>query len=129
MRALAILAPFVLVFLPVAALGQDVETGLVTCGYNNNPCDTTDVVNFVNGLIKFLISLLAIIAVIMLTITGFQMVVSGGNSNQMGVLKDRLTNIIIGIIIILAAWLVVDKIMEMLTGKGLDGPGGWGILN
>lgn len=125
MRALAILAPFILILLPVAALGQNVETGLVTCGYNGNPCDTTDVVNFVNGLITFLISLLAVIAVIMLTITGFQMVVSGGNSSQMGVLKSRLTNIIIGIVIILAAWLVVDTIMKMLTDKGLNV---WGRL-
>ena len=115
--------PFLLVLLPNVVMAQD--TGLVPCGYADNPCTTAHVAAFVNGLISFLISILSVFAVIVLVITGFQMVVSAGNADQWGVLTRRLTNIIIGIVLILAAWLIVDTIMRALTGQGLDV---WGRL-
>ncbi len=118
MRYVAMFAPFILTLVPMVVLGQG--DGLVPCGYGDNPCDTDDAVNFVNGLITFLISMLGVIAVIVLVIVGFQLVISGGDQGAMKAAKDRFTNIIIGIIIILAAWLVVDTIMRMLTGDGLD---------
>ncbi len=118
MKYIAMFAPLLLVLMPVVVFGQ--SNGLVPCGYDNNPCDTGDAVAFVNGLISFLITMLGVIAVIVLVIVGVQMVVSAGDPSAMKAAKDRFTNIVVGIIIILAAWLVVDTIMRMLTGSGLD---------
>jgi hypothetical protein len=119
MRVLALLVPLFITFLPLVALGQGY--GLVPCGNAGQPmCDTSFVATFANGLINFLITMLGVIAVIVLVIVGFQMVMSAGDPGAWKAAKDRFTNIVIGIIIILAAWLVVDTIMSILTGQGLD---------
>jgi len=112
-----------LMCLPMLVMAQD--SGLIPCGYGDNPCDTGDVANFVNGLIDFLIRMLGVIAVIVLVVTGIQLVTSGGDESKWTAAKERFTNVVIGIVIILAAWLVVDTIMEALTGDGLDF---WGRL-
>ena len=123
MRTCLKILPFVLLLLPITGLAQD--TGLIPCGYGDEACNTAHVAEFANTIISYLISILSIFAVIVLVITGFQMVVSAGNSDQWGVLTQRLTNIVIGIVLILAAWLIVDTIMKALTGDGLDV---WGRL-
>ncbi len=120
------LAGFVLALmcLPMLVMAQD--SGLIPCGYGDNPCDTADVANFVNGLISFLIQMLGVIAVIVMVYAGFQLVTSGGDEGKWTKAKELFTNVVIGIVIILAAWLIVDTIMEALTGQGLDV---WGRLN
>lgn len=120
------LAGFVLalMFLPMLVMAQD--SGLIPCGYNGNLCDTSDVATFANTLIDFLIKMLGVIAVIVLVITGVQLVMSAGNESAWTAAKERFTNIVIGIVLILAAWLIVDTIMLALTGKGL---GFWGSLS
>lgn len=111
---------FVLPFVATAA-------GLVPCGGEGEAmCDTAFAVQFANGLISFLIQMLGIIAVIVLVIAGFQLVLSAGNEQAWPAAKERITNIIIGIIIILAAWLIVDTIMKGLTGEGLRV---WGVID
>ncbi|MCB9818628.1 TrbC/VirB2 family protein [Candidatus Nomurabacteria bacterium] len=112
-----------LMFLPALVMAQD--SGLIPCGYGDNPCDTSDVANFVNGLISFLIQMLGIIAVIVMVYAGFMLVTSGGDEGQWTKAKSLFTNVVIGIVIILAAWLIVDTIMKTLTGDGLDV---WGRL-
>lgn len=107
-----------LLSLPILVLAQD--SGLVPCGYGNNLCDTSDVADFVNGLISYLITMLGIIAVIVLVVVGIQLVTSAGNESAWKAAKERFTNVVIGIVIILAAWLIVDTIMRALTGSGLD---------
>lgn len=112
-----------LMFLPALVMAQD--SGLIPCGYGDNPCDTGDVATFVNGLIDFLIRMLGIIAVIVMVYAGFMLVTSGGDEGKWTKAKELFTNVVIGIVIILAAWLVVDTIMSALTGDGLDV---WGRL-
>jgi|GEM_PF-549734 len=95
--------------------------GLVPCGSAGEAmCTTADFVTMVNGLINFLFSMLGIIAVIALVITGFRMVTSAGNESEWGKAKQMFTNIIIGVVIILTAWLIIDTILTALTGGGLD---------
>jgi hypothetical protein len=119
MRILTLLVPLLITVLPLVAMGQG--AGLVPCGNAGQPmCDTSFVAIFANGLINFLITMLGVIAVIVLVISGFQMVVSAGDPGAWKTAKERFTNIVIGIIIILAAWLVVDTIMNVLTGQGLN---------
>ena len=105
-----------LMFLPALVMAQD--SGLIPCGYGDNPCDTSDVANFVNGLISFLIQMLGIIAAIVMVYAGFRLVTSGGNEGEATKAKELFTNVVIGIVIILAAWFVLDTIMKTLTGDG-----------
>lgn len=117
------LAGFVLAlaFVPLFSMAQ----GLVPCGYADNPCDTGDVADFVNGMISFLISILGILAVIVLVYVGFRMVTSMGNVSEWEKSKEMFANVVIGIVLILAAWLIIDTLLRGLTGNGLDV---WGTL-
>lgn len=122
MKNLLLCLVILAVLSPITVIAQD--TGLVPCGYDE-PCTTADVAGFVNGLISFLISLLGIIATIALVYAGILLVTSGGDTGAATRAKNLLTNVVIGIILILAAWLIVDTIMRALTGSGLNF---WGRL-
>lgn len=93
--------------------------GLVPC--NGPDCDINDVVDMANRVINFLLQLLMILGTIALVAVGFGLVISGGNSEAWTKAKNRFTNVVFGLILVLAAWLIVDTIMLGLTGKGLAG--------
>lgn len=128
MKGLFLALVLCIVFLPSLVTAQDVsiynpdeEYGLVPCGSpGQEPCTTEHVVAFANNVITWLISILGVIAVIALIITGFKLVVSAGNPSAWSAAKEMFTNIVIGIIIILAAWLVVDTILKGFTNQGLE---------
>lgn len=129
MKGLFLALVLCLVFLPSLVIAQgdvsiynpDEEYGLVPCGSpGQEPCTTEHVVAFANNVITWLISILGVIAVIALMITGFKLVTSAGNPGAWTQAKDMFTNIVIGIIIILAAWLVVDTILKGFTDQGLE---------
>lgn len=122
MKSLLFCLAFLVVLSPLIVFAQD--TGLVPCGYDE-PCTTADVATFANWIISFLISILGIIATIALVYAGILLVTSGGDTNAATRAKTLFTNVVIGIILILAAWLIVDTIMRALTGSGLDF---WGRL-
>lgn len=120
MRFLPFLLALVIVLLPTF-VGAAESTGLVPCGYGDKyDCDTADVIQLANNLIDFLIKMLSVIAVIALVYTGFQLVTSAGDESKWSDAKKRFTDIMIGIIIILSAFLVVDLVLKGLTDKGLD---------
>lgn len=112
-----------LVLFPAISLAQgtDPEYGFVPCGNKGQEaCTTEDAVTFANNMISWLITMLGVIAVIAFVYTGFKLLTSGGSTGEWSKAKSMFTNIVIGIIIILAAWLVVDTIMRALTDRGLD---------
>lgn len=105
-------AVFLVSFSVVPDLAQ-AQGGLVSCtGLNCNFCTF---VTTIHNAAEFVVGLLVVIAVIMLAVTGVQMAASAGNSNQWGALKDRLTNIIIGFVLILASWTLIDVLMKALV--------------
>lgn len=127
MKSLFLVLTLSLVFLPGLVIAQtsiynpDPDYGLVPCGSpGQDQCTTNHVVAFANNLITWLISILGVIAVIALIITGFKLVTSAGNPSAWSAAKEMFTNIVIGIIIILAAWLVVDTILKGFTDEGLN---------
>lgn len=104
-----------LCLLPLMALAA----GLVPCtGGSDDPCTTADVNALANTVIGYFISLLGVIAVIVLIYVGFEMVTSRGNPSQWEKAKGHFANVVIGIIIILAAWLVIDLMLTGLTEEG-----------
>lgn len=103
--------------LPVVVAAQ--AGGLVPC--SGPDCTTASVVGLADGLIKWLISVLGVIAVIVMVYAGFKMVMSAGDEKAWSSAKELFTNVVIGIILILASWLIVDTLLKGLTNSGLDG--------
>lgn len=95
--------------------------GLVPCdGGPGDACTWSDFVQLFDNVVFWLITFLAVIAVIMFVIVGFKLVTSAGNKEAWETAKKMFTNVFIGIILVLAAWLIVDTALRTLTGKGIN---------
>lgn len=76
-----------------------------------------DLVTLVNNIIKFLFVLGTFVAVLIIAIAGFKSVIAGESAE----LGSAVWSIVIGFLIMLSGWLVVDTILKVLTG-GRIGP-------
>ncbi len=102
----------------IAVPGDVVAASLASfAGCNGPDCTTCNIVYTANGLIKWLIGFLFVIFMAMMAYAGYRLVVSNGNQGELDKAKDMLTNAVVGILIVLAAWLVVDTIMRGLVGE------------
>ena len=99
--------------------------GLVPCGGNGeHECRLNDLIGMANGIVAYLLYIGVFIGVVMISYAGFTLVVSQGNENAMEKAKSRVWNVVIGFVIILLAYLIIDTILYVLTGAGLSK---WGV--
>lgn len=85
------------------------------------------VLETLQNVINFVISLGFLIALLYIVYTGFLFVMSAGNPGQREAAKTRLMNVVIGMLVVLSAWLLVDFIMRTLYDP--EGPNGFGPWN
>jgi hypothetical protein len=110
------LASLVVVFLPQLVSAQ--AGGLVTC--SGPDCNMCHFVDMINGIVDWLFGFLVLAAVLALMVAGFRLVVSAGNESAWTSAKSMFTNIIIGFVIVLSAWLIIDTIMKAFIAPGSD---------
>lgn len=92
---------------------------------SGNDCTACNLVHLANGVIQWLIGILFVVFAILVAIAGVRLVVSGGNSRALDAAKETFINAIIGFLIILSAWLIIDTVMRALVGnEGRLGTGG-----
>jgi hypothetical protein len=107
--------------------GYSAETGLA-----EKPCDFSFFMQMLNDVISFLLFTLAMpLAALMFAYAGFLYLTSGVKPEQREQAKKILTNVIWGLVIALAAWLIVHTILTslgvnkssiFLTNPGADTP-------
>jgi hypothetical protein len=94
------------------------QTSLASyAGCSGTDCSACNLVSLANGIITWLIGFLFIIFAVILAFAGFGLVTSGGNHHALDEAKNRFVNAFIGLIIVLAAWLIVDTLMRGLVGR------------
>lgn len=76
-----------------------------------------ELVSLSNNIVRFIIGLIAVLGAIIMVYAGFLLVSSRGNASQMERAKQMFTNILIGMVIMLSAFLVVNTVMSMLVGS------------
>ena len=104
---------------PIQSVSAD--SGLVTCGYTGGPnCDFCYFMKMVNNVITWLFGLLVLIAILLIVYAGFQLVVSAGNESAWTKAKEMLTNVIIGFVIVMSAWLIVDTVLKALINPNSE---------
>ena len=91
--------------------------GLVTCsGPDCNFCTFIDMVERVGN---FIVGLLIIVSVMWLAWTGIEMAyLASGGSDAHQILKERMVNIVIGFVLIIAAWTIIDTVLKALVSDG-----------
>ena len=116
LSALLILFLFFLPSLVLAQTEQAGENGLApTCGFD---CDFNDFMEAFNEVLTFLIFTIAMpAAVIAIVIGGLYYMFNLGNDSHISQAKKIITAGVVGLIIALAAWLIVKVIVLTLVGS------------
>ncbi len=102
------------------------QSGFVMC--DGTDCSACDFVELLNLLIIWLFGIVFVIFAVLMTVAGFGLVTSGGNQSALDAAKSKFTNGIIGIIIMMAAWIIVDTLLRgtLAGGAGeITGYGPW----
>ncbi|MEZ4211084.1 MAG: pilin [Candidatus Paceibacterota bacterium] len=99
---------------------NEFENGIVNCDGINVACDFQKLLELVNRAIRFLIFVIGIpIVTLSFVYAGFLLVTSGGNPSKKDDAKKVVTNAVIGLVILLAAWLIVRTVLFVF---GYSGP-------
>ena len=104
------------------------NNGLVSnCGYDiktlSNPdgtgraCGLSDLITLIQRLIEYIFMLILPIAAIVFVYVGYLFLTSGGNPDKRKTAKKAMVSLVTGIVIIMAAWLIVRTI---LLGLGVN---------
>lgn len=124
LRFLAFVLPLFLLFvIPISAFAATATFfgPIVPEVCRQCPCGFGGVLAIIQNGINFLISIAIIFFVILLTWAGILYIFSSTNPESRSTANKMLTNAVIGMMIILSAWLIVDFVMKTLYG-GQFGP-------
>ncbi len=98
------------------------EGGLVGsnhCGYglsdpNNHMCGFNDFMYMVNKIISYIMVLILPIAALVFAYAGYLYLTSGGDVGKRNAAKRGMTNLAVGVLIILCAWVLVRAVLVQL---------------
>ncbi len=114
----------VFVMAPMDISYAEAPGGFATC--NGTDCSFCNLIEMANIIIKWLFGILFLIFAVIMFSAGFGLVTAGGNDVALSAAKSKFQNALIGIVIIMAAWLLIDTIMKgLLTDGELKGWGPW----
>ena len=96
-----------------------IDTNPTTGGHYVNQCDFNSLLALINSVINFLLFTLATpLVALIVCYAGFILLFSGGSQEKRTQAKHILTNVVVGYMIGLAAWLVIKAILTTLGFKG-----------
>ena len=78
------------------------------------PADATGFSLYASNLYWFFISAAVILALVMIIIGGVEYVGSAGNTSLLGDAKGRILNALLGLLLALASWLILNLIKQFL---------------
>ncbi len=88
--------------------------GLVPC---QNNCTFCDFFKLAQNIITFVTELSFALGVGFMVWGGIDMIFSGGDESKFKAGKDRVVTAVIGITIILCAWIIVGTVLQVLNGS------------
>lgn len=107
-------------FLPLVTCGKNIDGKPETTLPGEQSCKICDIWVLSDRVVNFAFFLATPILIIVLIAGGFIYLTSGGNPKKTEQAKSLLTSAIVGIIIALAAWLIVSTILKNLAKEGND---------
>ncbi len=99
---------------------ENFSSGLITCNGISIPCTFETLLTTVDKVIKFLTFIIGVpIVALSFAYAGFVLVTSGGNPSKKEEAKGIIGKAVIGLIILLSAWLIVRTVLLVF---GYSGP-------
>jgi len=83
-----------------------------------NECKLSDLIFTIERIINFLLSWAWIIAIFYIMWAGYNMMFAAGNSEDIESAKKQFRNAIIGFVLIMASYLLINWIVSLFTGQG-----------
>lgn len=102
---------------PVMVLGQGLPSQIVpeACEGVGGCKSICDIALLAQNLLNTGIFVAVFLSALLFAYAGWQAVTAGGKAEQMQAAKSVFINVTIGLIIILAGWIVIDTLMKTLT--------------
>lgn len=93
-------------------------------------CDGVDLGKLTGSVIGILLFVAFLIALIFLIIGGIRWILSGGDKEATNKAKDTVTSALIGLVVVLSAFVLINVVLQLILGTTLDGlfKGGSGKL-
>lgn len=113
--AIALAAPLV-AFAQLAPLTTEEAGGL---GLNTSA--QTDLKQVIVNVVKFILTFLGLLAVIIIIYGGFLWMTSRGNDEQVGQAKSTITAGLIGLVIIILAYVITNVVVSTIQGDNFLG--------
>lgn len=114
MRVALITILMTVFFVPVLVLAQEAQKGIVPC--TGTDCTACDIVGLASNLMQFFVTLAIVIATLMFTWAGVKYITAGPKPDQISEAHKIFFNVLIGLVVVLAAWLIIDIILRVLPG-------------
>lgn len=104
-------------FSPVMVLGQGLPNQIVpdSCNGPGGCQSICDVALLAQNLLNTGIFIAVFMSALLFAYAGWQAVTAGGNAEKMQSAKSVFINVTIGLVIILAGWIVIDTLMKTVT--------------
>lgn len=99
--------------LPTSAQAQIIPA----CALGDGGCTSCDFVALFVNIAGFFLSIIGGIVVLMFVIGGFFFVISGGSGNRVNKGKEIITGAIIGLALVLGAWLIINFSIAAALGE------------
>lgn len=106
-----------------AVTNMDLESGAVSARGTDQPVDLFGVSGTFSTITNVLLFIIGAIAVIMIVIGGLRYVISGGDSNQVTAAKNTILYAIVGIIVAILAYAVVNFVIGSFLPGSAGGAG------
>lgn len=90
---------------------------IVPCGNTGEEmCQTCHVIVLGQNILNFFVTTMAIVIALVFAIGGFKMLMSAGSTEAVSSAKNMMTNSVIGFVIVLTAWIVIDTALKLFIG-------------
>jgi len=114
-KALTIVSFLILLLNPLLTSAA----GLVPCGgTGEDPCTACDLLILFQNVLKFALVIVFLIVIVFIVYGGFRWIFSGGNEANIKAGMKIITNAIIGLMIVLCAWLIVNTVFWLIAQIG-----------
>jgi len=129
MKKIILLSLFLLIALPIATNASVLQDPSFfpekSTDYNKSciadgSCSLDQGFNTFVVLTKWAMGILGSISLLFFIIGGFMWLISGGKADQIAKGKSIMINTVIGIIIVLAAWLIVQTVLTSISKRNLN---------
>lgn len=115
--ALVVVMTLVFLFSPVMVLGQGIPSQIVptSCKEPGGCKSICDVAVLAQNVLNTGIFIAVVISAFVFAYAGWTAMTAGGNAEKAGQARAMFTKVLIGLLIIIAGWIVVDTLMKTVT--------------